>query len=175
MIAMACCEASDDPELLQEKVAGDLCTALDRYDSGADGELQPKKQVPAAFCKLHGFDMSFQGVRCHQCLEKGCGHLEKNMEHNVWVHFATYSRISCAVMYMSISRIVKKLDRLRKDCRNRVEEANDNLPRCRYYYGRIRSYDEAIGLLQEILQSKEFVSDDVRNNGCVQGPSPGSK
>ena len=38
----------------------------------------------AAYCKLHGRCMTVKQMRCKNCLQKECWHLEKNEDHPYW-------------------------------------------------------------------------------------------
>lgn len=38
----------------------------------------------AAYCKLHHKHMTVKQMRCKNCLQKECWHLEKNAEHQYW-------------------------------------------------------------------------------------------
>lgn len=37
-----------------------------------------------AYCRLHGYGMTFKQVKQKQCLLKQCYHLQKNESHQVW-------------------------------------------------------------------------------------------
>ena len=38
----------------------------------------------AAYCKLHHKHMTVKQMRCKDCLQKECWHLEKNESHQYW-------------------------------------------------------------------------------------------
>lgn len=38
----------------------------------------------AGYCKLHECSMTVKQIRCKQCLQKQCWHLEKNYDHKWW-------------------------------------------------------------------------------------------
>jgi hypothetical protein len=42
----------------------------------------------AGYCKLHDAYMTVKQIRCKQCLQKQCWHLERNYEHKWWAQRA---------------------------------------------------------------------------------------
>lgn len=38
----------------------------------------------AGYCKRHHCNMTVKQIKCKNCLDKQCWHLEKNEEHNWW-------------------------------------------------------------------------------------------